>query len=294
MAPVRRNRHDTSSASGHQDQSDSNHIIYGTRSKRKVSDMSSPDSSPSDQKTSTNSSQILDNEEAEFPDPPAKKSKKASSETPPKTPEPEPDMNDFDTPDIKVASPTDSSSDEQNQDQINDAPSGRGAFGRGRGRGRGGRGRGRGGRGGSGIGSRGTPVAESPVAPKAMRGRGGHRVKKSDNARIQALYHRRAALKHQYKQVASFQKIALLVLAEKSLDTIKGDAHYHETLPEYTETTQALNDAYQKRIDKLNSEYTLRKDYLQRQLNQNQEYAVMQFMVSRCHVSWFAKSLTRF
>lgn len=286
MAPVRRNRHETSSASAHQDKSDSNHIIYGTRSKRKVSDMSSPGSSPSDQKTPTSSPQSRDNEEAEFPDPPAKKPRKTSSGTPPKTPEPElPEMNDFDVPDVKVDSPTDSSSDEQNQDQINDAPSGRGAFGRGRGRGRGGRGRGRGGRGGSGLGSRGTPVAESPVAPKALRGRGGHRVKKSDNARIQALYHRRAALKHQYKQVASFQKTALLVLAEKSLETIKADFHYHETLPECTETTQALDDAYQKRIDKLNSDFRLKQAYLQRQLAQNQEYVAMQFMVSGCYFS---------
>ncbi|CAG8981777.1 hypothetical protein HYALB_00004719 [Hymenoscyphus albidus] len=280
MAPVRRNRHETtSSASGPQDKGDQNQINYGTRSKRKATEMSSPGGSSSDQKTSTNSSQSLDIEEADFAGPPAKKSRK-TSETPPKTPEPDSftELNEFDIPEVKIDGPSSSpESDDQNPDQVNDAPSGRGGFGRGRGRGRGGRGRGRGGHGGSGIGSRGTPVVESPVAPKALRGRGGHRVKKSDNARIQALYHRRAALKHQYKQVASWQKSALLVIADKSLDRLKADSHYHESLPEFDEVTQGLKEAYQKRVDKLNAEFFMRKDYLDRQLVQNQEYEEMRF-----------------
>lgn len=154
---------------------------------------------------------------------------------------------------------------------------------RGRGRGRGkprGGGRGRGaGRGNSGFAPRATPAAVEFVAFKGSRGKGGHRVKKSENARIQALYHRKHALKHQFKQVAIMQRDALDTLAEKALH-LAADPNYHKTLPEYTEVTNELNARYSRVVDRLNADLKIRQDYLRRQREMNEDYDRQLFEVS--------------
>ena len=107
---------------------------------------------------------------------------------------------------------------------------------RGRGRGRGGRG----GRGGAANSARGTPSRDLLLPHvRGGRGRGGGRVKKSDNARIQALYHRKKDLKGQFKQVAAIQKDALSELALKSLESAE-DLEYLRSLPEFEEVTNGL------------------------------------------------------
>jgi hypothetical protein len=253
-----------------------------------VSEINHPDSSPSGFKSSTNSSQSSIDEVEEPMPPPAKRTRK-SSIVAPKTPEEEEIIPDtVEIPSVTVDAPSPIATDEE--EVVPDAPATpkatRGGFrGRGRGRGRwwGYRGRGAS-RGGSAAGSRSTPAAESsPSAPKSLgRGRGGHRVKKSDNARIQALYHRRAALKHQYKQVAYFQKAALISIAEKSLDAAKTDPNYHKTFDEYNKTTQALDAVYKKRYQQLIEEYELKKDYLYDLEAKNEEYEKSRYEV-RCH-----------
>ncbi|RDL39316.1 uncharacterized protein BP5553_03656 [Venustampulla echinocandica] len=284
MPAVRRTRHGTS-GSGQPEGLETNSSMYGTRSKRKASDMNGSDASLSEQKPSTNSSQSATSE-ADSNAPPAKKSR-ASSDTPPRqTPEPEEESangNSQEIPGVVIDppdSPSPASLEDAPQNHVASAPPARGGFGRARGRGRG-RGRwgwNRGGRGGSGLGARGTPVAEIPPSiNKSLRGRGGHRVKKSDNARIQALYHRRAALKHQYKQVAQIQKVALLALAEKSLDAAKSDPTYYKTLPEFEETTRALAEIYEKRADQLFQEFQTRKAYLYSRLEKDEEYEQRRF-----------------
>ncbi|TVY56912.1 hypothetical protein LSUE1_G009655, partial [Lachnellula suecica] len=283
MAPeLRRARHETGPGQ-HENGRDAKTPTYGTRSsKRKVSEFNNPDSSPSGSKTSTNSSQgSFDDVEPEPMPPPAKRTRKSSIAAP-KTPEEEEVVQDsLEIPSMIVDAPSPMGTDEEETVQDSPATTPRAARGgwrggRGRGRGRwggwGSRG-GRGGRGNSNLPSRSTPAAESsPSAPKVSRGRGGHRVKKSDNARIQALYHRRAALKHQYKQVAYFQKVALVSMAEKSLEAAKANPNYHKTFDEFDKTTQALNDLYKKRREQLNEAYELKKAYLYDLEEKNEEY----------------------
>ncbi|TVY30085.1 hypothetical protein LHYA1_G002523 [Lachnellula hyalina] len=283
MAPeLRRTRHETF-GTGHQESRETRTPTYGTRSsKRKVSEINNPDSSPSGSKTSTQSSQSSLDEVEPMP-PPAKRNRK-SSLVAPKTPEEEeinPDT--LEVPSVIVDAPSTTGTDEDEPIQETPATpkSTRGGF---RGR-RGGRGRwgwgyrgARGGRGGSGAGPRSTPATESsPSAPKALRGRGGHRVKKSDNARIQALYHRRAALKHQFKQVAFYQKAALISIAEKALEAAKFDPNYHKNFEEFNTTTEALNDVYKNRRKQLMEEYELKEAYLIGLRDKNKEYAGSQY-----------------
>jgi hypothetical protein len=150
-----------------------------------------------------------------------------------------------DIPTIKVEASI-HSDDEIAQPEREPEPAKRGSRGGGRPRGRG-RGRGgRGGRGGAVNSARGTPSRDLLQPPvRGGRGRGGGRVKKSDNARIQALYHRKKDLKGQFKQVAAIQKDALSELALKSLDSIE-DLEYLRSLPEFKEVTNALIERHKK------------------------------------------------
>lgn len=147
---------------------------------------------------------------------------------------------------------------------------------RGRGRGRGGRG----GRGGAANSARGTPSRDLLQPPfRGGRGRGGGRVKKSDNARIQALYHRKKDLKGQFKQVAAVQKEGLTELAQKSLESLE-DPKYHEILPEYVETTKALNERYRRVIDVYEARMKIEVAFALRQLEAKVNYKQREFKVS--------------
>ncbi|KAM3065674.1 hypothetical protein ACMFMG_011381 [Clarireedia jacksonii] len=156
-------------------------------------------------------------------------------------------------------------------------PASRGGF-RGRGRGRG-RTRGRVGRMGR------VPVSKHetttsttsttlPAVPgkTSTRGRGGHRVKKSSNARIQSLYHRKQLLRTQYKQVALLQRAALESLAEKSLLAVQEDPKFHEGLPEFGIVVEALAKRFKERKGLLERQYEVQKRYLERQRVLNEEY----------------------
>ena len=113
---------------------------------------------------------------------------------------------------------------------------------RGRGRGRGGRG----GRGGAANSARGTPSRDLLQPPvRGGRGRGGGRVKKSDNARIQSLYHRKKDLKGQFKQVAAIQRDALSEVSSKSLELIE-DIDYLRSIPEFEAVTDELIERHKK------------------------------------------------
>lgn len=297
MPAVRRTRHGTS-GSGQPESSEANSSMYGTRSKRKASDMNGSDIPSSEQKTSPYESQTATPEADDPLAPPAKKSRTSPDTSPRQTIEPVEQSVNGSTQEIPgvVIDPPDStspSSEEPPQNHTVNAPPARGGFGRARGRGRG-RGRwggNRGGRGGSGVGARGTPVAESlPPINRPFRGRGGHRVKKSDNARIQALYHRRAALKHQYKHVAQVQKYALLSLAEKSLEAMKSDPTYHKTLPEYEMTIGDLDALYKKRLDQLHQENETRREGLLRRRGMDIEYEHMKCNVSHYYIGFDDRS----
>jgi hypothetical protein len=115
---------------------------------------------------------------------------------------------------------------------------------------------------------------------KGGRGKGGHRVKKSDNARIQALYHRKHALKLHFKQVASLQRDALEELSLKTLKSLRDDLTYHTHLPEYKETTLALDERYAKVKNRLNAEFHVKEEYLRKMLAMNEDYANRQHEVS--------------
>lgn len=110
-----------------------------------------------------------------------------------------------------------------------------------------GRGRGRGWRGG-----KAKSIPKPTAAPKARggwrgRGRGGRR-KASMNPRIDALSARAAELKSQYNALAKLQKRSLELLAEKSLEKVKGDPTYHKSIPEYEKVTDDLEMLYEERL----------------------------------------------
>jgi hypothetical protein len=157
---------------------------------------------------------------------------------------------------------------------------GRGGRGRGRGRGRGGRGGGRGGRNAAPAAVGEGPEDAAGTAPKSTRGKGGHRVKKSDNARVQSMYLRKHNVKAQYKHVLQYQKKALDVIAEKSLDMVLEDPKAHEKIPEYFQTKAELDLIYRKRIELLDKEAKMRTEYLAKIRAIKEEITRKQFAVS--------------
>jgi hypothetical protein len=148
---------------------------------------------------------------------------------------------------------------------------------RGRGRGRGGRG----GRGGAVNSARGTPSRDLLQPPvRGGRGRGGGRVKKSDNARIQSLYHRKRDLKGQFKQVAALQKEALAELSLKSLQSLEDFALF-QSLPEFKETTDALTQRFKKATALLDARQRLEAALVNQQLKDAVIYRHREFRVSK-------------
>ena len=159
----------------------------------------------------------------------------------------------------------------------------RGSRGRGRG-GRGGRGRGRGGPrggrggwkrgGGTGTGPRGANFVEAP------RGRGKHgRVKTSSDARIQALYNRKYALKQQYKMVAGFQREALEALGDKALELME-DPIYYKSHPEYEIVTQAITNRHEEVNRIIDAKLKMETDQAERDYSQNSDYINQLYEVS--------------
>lgn len=184
-----------------------------------------------------------------------------------------------DIPTIKVEA-SNESDDEAAQPGPEPEPAKRGSRGGGRPRGRG-RGRGgRGGRGGAANSARGTPSRDLLQPPvRGGRGRGGGRVKKSDNARIQALYHRKKDLKGQFKQVAAIQKEALSELALKSLESAE-DLEYFRALPEFREVTSGLLERYRKVTTQNQARMKSDVAFANRQLKNNFIYTSRGFKVS--------------
>lgn len=193
-----------------------------------------------------------------------------------------------DIPTIKVKASNDS---DDETAQPEPEPAKRGSRGGGRPRGRG-RGRGgRGGRGGAANSARGTPSRDLLQPPvRGGRGRGGGRVKKSDNARIQALYHRKKDLKGQFKQVAAIQKDGLSELALKSLHSI-ADFAYLRSLPEFDEVTDSLVDRYKKITACHDARMRIEVSAANQQLKdaviyRNREFKVSpRIRLSRCHLT---------
>ncbi|KAI9645970.1 hypothetical protein NHQ30_005407 [Ciborinia camelliae] len=151
----------------------------------------------------------------------------------------------------------------------------RGGF-RGRGRGRGRiRGGGRMAKNGNAkipISKLGVEVNAGMAGGKTFRGRGGHRVKKSSNARIQSLYHRKQLLKTQYKQVALLQRAALDVISDKSLQEMSDNPKYHETLPEFQIVSEQLAARYAERVALLEAQRAVQLQYVEKQRVLGEEY----------------------
>ena len=111
-------------------------------------------------------------------------------------------------------------------------------------------------------------------------------MKQSSNARIQALYHRKADLKTHYRRIVQIQKNALEMIAEKSLDRFKEEPSCYTKEPEYEEVNAGLKCALRK-IEGINQhKLNLKRLELKKILNGNQAYEMQQFSVSRsrsCH-----------
>lgn len=148
----------------------------------------------------------------------------------------------------------------------------RGGFrGRGRGRGRS-RGGGRMARNGNAVLRSASDLNAMVAGGKPSRGRGGHRVKKSSNARIQSLYHRKQLLKTQYKQVALLQRAALDAIAEKSLQEMSDNPKYHETLPEFQVLMEKLAKKHAARVALLEAQRAVQLQGVERQRLLAEEY----------------------
>lgn len=135
-----------------------------------------------------------------------------------------------------------------------------------RGRGKGGRGRG-----GKAVSTRDAPE-ESEVIITVGRGRGGFRVKKSENPRIQSLYHRRAALRHQFKAIANLQRACLEALAEKSVQVLKEDPEAHTRVPQFSEVTSGLGEVFDDLMKKTEAKLRIHRAYLAQRKERNEEY----------------------
>ncbi|OJD11169.1 hypothetical protein ACJ73_09599 [Blastomyces percursus] len=138
---------------------------------------------------------------------------------------------------------------------------GRGGF-RGRARGRGWtRGRGRGGRGrGAGRGGRGgrlQPIdREISVSPSPV---------------IKQLRDRQKELDRVFRRVASAQRTALTVIANRSEAKLIKDANAHTAVPEYDQVMKALKARLQRRLDVIENEYNWRKKAADALLEANKE-----------------------
>lgn len=141
--------------------------------------------------------------------------------------------------------------------------------GRGRGRGRGGRG----GRGGGRIANGDHPEPSETSNPTVTtRGRGGYRVKKSENPYIQALYHRRAAIRNQYKAIGNIQRAALEALAEKSIETLQKDFLAHTKLPAFDQAAKKLGEIFDSTITVAESQLKYRSEFYRRDKENKEEY----------------------
>ena len=129
--------------------------------------------------------------------------------------------------------------------------------------------------------SRATPTVEVAQATvKGSRGRGGHRVKRSGNPRIQVLYYRKQALRYHYKHVAQLQKGALDILAKKSLKMLQDDPNLYKTLPAYDQTMRELDAQYQKVQDRLDARERMEREYIERKFAAENGFAFQKHHVS--------------
>ncbi|QSZ30641.1 hypothetical protein DSL72_000199 [Monilinia vaccinii-corymbosi] len=216
------------------------------------------------------------------------RSKRRSNELEPSSPPSKKLRTSLDLPDLPPSSPLSSPSstsadaalaqspmDPENLDIDTGLPL-RGGF-RGRGRGRG---RIRGGGRAAKTGNAKMPISKSGLemsaggvaGAKTSRGRGGHRVKKSSNARIQSLYHRKQLLKTQYKQVALLQRVALDAISDKSLQEMIENPKYHETLPEFQVVSEQLAARHAERVALLEAQRALQLQYVEKQRVLGEEY----------------------
>jgi hypothetical protein len=114
---------------------------------------------------------------------------------------------------------------------------------------------------------------------KNGRGKAG-RIKKSDNARIQALLYRKHAIRQQFKLVANIQREALAIVSEKALEKVAKEPTYHESLPEFGDTMGALKKKFDDVNEKMDREFAVNKAYLERQLAMNLDYENRRYEVS--------------
>lgn len=144
------------------------------------------------------------------------------------------------------------------------------------------RGRGRGGRGRAGrlMTSREAPEESEVMAPVSGRGRGGYRVKKSENPRIQSMYHRRAALRHHYKAIANLQRAALEALAEKSLETLKSDPEAHARLPAFDKVGRGLGECFDTLVNTTEAKLRIHREFLEKKRENDFQYEEIRKRVS--------------
>lgn len=139
-----------------------------------------------------------------------------------------------------------------------------------------GRGRGRGGRGGRGggriVNGDHTEPSETSIPTVTSRGRGGYRVKKSENPYIQALYHRRAAIRNQYKAIGNIQRAALEALGEKSIEILQKDFLAHTKLPAFDQTAKKLGEIFDKTITVAEAQLKYKSDFYRRDKENKEEY----------------------
>lgn len=142
------------------------------------------------------------------------------------------------------------------------------------------RGRGKGGRGRGGKLASTRDLDESEVIIAGGRGRGGFRVKKSENPRIQSLYHRRAALRHQFKIIANLQRAALEAYADKILVELKSDPEAHMHVPEFKKVSSGLGEVFDDLLKRTEARHKIHREYLAQRKERDEEYTQISKQVS--------------
>ena len=105
-------------------------------------------------------------------------------------------------------------------------------------------------------------------------------MKKSENPRIQSLYHRRAALRHQFKIIANLQRAALEAYADKILVDLKADPEAHTHVPEFKKVTSGLGAVFDDLLKKTEARHKIYREYLARRKERDEEYTQIAKQVS--------------
>jgi hypothetical protein len=107
---------------------------------------------------------------------------------------------------------------------------------------------------------------------------------------VQVAYDRQAHLKQNFKEVARMVRVGLDLLAEKSLDMVRDDPIYYQTVPEFE---KVMNDSDARRnavISHHDRLYNMKVEHAKKKKEMDDEYTRIEFEVS--HMLWLVDTVS--